>query len=209
MAILASALARSAQTPFAWARCSESEVPLDEQTHRWLAENSDGHEPAAVDPQDLEPSLANDVGHSALLDPESMPEQERIRLAEFLALPPLFQRLLARTMSAKGRALIVLTNVDALRSRYPEHVLSGASVHRILHREGVTLVATFRGSPASQLIRVFDEVYAVDAPPHTHWADARITRQRGDPSRGTPLAGSLREWLYRLGVTPGQVGNTA
>ncbi|MFZ1023999.1 MAG: hypothetical protein WAN87_07685 [Thermoplasmata archaeon] len=207
MSILAGALARRAQTPFAWASCSETEEPLDEQTHRWLAEHSEFEGETAVDPQELEPSRARDPGHSGLLLPESMAEQERIRLTEFLSLPPLFQRLLARTMSAQGQALIVLTNVDALRSRLQEHVLSGASVHRILHREGVTLVATFRGSPTSHLARVFDEVYAVDAPPHTPWADARITRERGDPARGTPVAGSLREWLYRLGVSEDPVSN--
>jgi hypothetical protein len=209
MSILAGALARSAQTPFAWARCSESVEPLDEQTQQWLREHSQFDGKSPVDPRELELSRARDPENSGLLLPDSLPEPERNRLNEFLTLPPLFQRLLARMISAQGRALIVLTNVDALPSYSQSQGLTGPSVHGVLHREGVTLVVTFRGSPASQFVRVFDEVYAVDTPPHTAWADARVTRERGDPARGTPMAGSLREWLYRLGTPEKQRGGAA
>jgi hypothetical protein len=205
MAILASALAQREQAPFTWVHCSEPGERLEEVARRLLVENSATGREEWVDPAEWEPPSGRGATLSDLIVPESISDRDRTRLVAYLALPSLLQRLASRSMTTQGRTSIVLTNIDALVPPIEEKALGRREVHAVLHGEGVTLVVTYRGAPSAHLQKLFDEVYAVDAPQATAWADARITRQRGDPARGTPAAGSLREWMFRLGVPANQM----
>lgn len=204
MSIFASALARQGETPFVWAHCSPTTDGLGEVARGILVEHSDSSREQGVDSSDLLAAADWSARLPHLIVPESISHGERLRLHAYLQLPPFLQRLASRTLASAGPGVIVLTNIDALPEPFRQNFLAQPEIHDFLHREGVTLVMTFRGSPSGELERVFDAVYAVDSTRETNWAEARIFRQRGATAPGMPMVGPLKEFLIRLGVRDDQ-----
>ncbi|MCI4364489.1 MAG: hypothetical protein L3K10_00265 [Thermoplasmata archaeon] len=201
ISILVAALARRDPYPFGWADCSRAGQVWDAVAQRLLAEGSDRSREVPMDLDELRPPPSPEEALSRLVAPDPAPTPLESRLAAFLRLPVLFQRLASRTATPSGRSAIVLTNVDSLPANLMEAALGPLEIHETLHAEGVTLLVTFRGTPPSRLEGVFDQGYRVEAPVGSDWQEARVARARGNPADGLPPSGLLREWLPSLGLT--------
>ena len=80
---------------------------------------------------------------------------------------------------------------------------SNAQVHEALHREGVSLLATFFGTPPTTVRDAFDQVYRVEEAGGFHWTYAFVWPERGPTDIDLRLPRPLREVWQELGFDPG------
>jgi hypothetical protein len=202
MSMLALGFARRVDRTFAWANFSTSTSGLDGAVRRLFVERTEGRreEHATLSelsmplkgPHELETFFLPDPGSRDLMD----------RLKAFLALPELFQTLLGHTVSSKGEGVILLTNVDAVFSAAARRTLELPELHDTLHREGVTLLVTYRGTPPGSLAHAFDEVFRVEHLGNS-WPDALLAATKSDLLPGLLAPRPLRECWPALGLCPG------
>jgi hypothetical protein len=207
MAVLAAALARQEVGSFGWADCTAAaEVP--ESGARWvLEEGSEASYAPRVVPDDLLPAHVDDGGIGAWLVRDPAGTETAARLAAYLRLPSVIQRMVARTVSSNARAVLVLTNVDALPGISVDRSLGPIETHETLHREGVTLLVTFRGNPTNILRAPFDRVYRVDGRADLPWQEARVAIERGGPDDGLASGETLGTRLPWLGLSGSPLGD--
>jgi len=201
MSMLALGFARRVDRAFGWADFSSPTSALDAAVRRMFVERTEGRrvEHATVRelstpserPHELESFLIPDIGSRDLEG----------RLKAFLALPGLFQTLLGRTLSSKGEGVLLLTNVDAVSSAAAGKTLELPALHDTLHREGVTLLVTYRGTPPGSMTHAFDEVFRVE---HLgkNWPDALLAATQGSLLPGLLAPRPLRECWPALGLSP-------
>jgi hypothetical protein len=200
MAVFAAALARQEVGSFGWADCSAAPEVPEPGARRVLEQNAETGRESGVRSEDLLPPHDGGPPLSEWLVSDSLATDTRMRLAAYLRLPSLLQRMVSRVTTINARAVLLLTNVDALPGPAVERALGSDEVHETLHRESVTVVVTFRGEPSDRLSAPFDRVYRVEGRPDQVWQDARVTLVRGEPGDGFPAGESLGRRLPGLGL---------
>jgi hypothetical protein len=199
LSILAAALARRQQRPFGWIQCATSEAGLAPAGRRRLEEGSAGHREVVQDPRDLgvpEPQI-RPLSQFFLDEPVTLSFE--VRLAAYLGMPVLLQRMASQILSGDGRSMIVLTNLDALPLQVAVEGMDRPEVQSTLRREGVSVVATYRGTPPDRLKRTFRSIYRVQAKPGRPWSHARVTFEEGPhPTCGDPPVDTLGAWVAFL-----------
>ncbi len=201
MAVFASAIAREEVGTFGWADFAATPEVPDPGARRVLEESSESGPELHVRVEDLLPpgDEAHSISTWLIRDPLST--EAVARLAAYLRLPSLLQRMVSRVMSRNARAVLVLTNVDGLPGPTAEVALASTEVHATLRREGVTMIVTFRGTPSNALRSAFDRVYRVDGRVEQPWQEARATLERGEPGDGFPAGELLGRRLPLLGLS--------
>jgi hypothetical protein len=202
MAMLAAGLARRVDPRWTWASFSAGETVSEREAREILAARGADLGPERVPPGELEslPSASGTL--STLVVPDSIPATMRIRLHEFLRLPPLLQRLAARGVPAPAPSAIVLAHVEALPGHLRHATLENADVHSILRREGVTLIATYSGQPPVTLLRAFELHYRLESGAGSPWTESRVTAGGSSYSGTTNPVRTLSEWWQTLGLDP-------
>jgi hypothetical protein len=202
MSMLALGFARRVDRSFAWADFSAPSSALDGTVRQMFLERTEGRRVEHANLVDVAKPAEGSWRFETVLrsDPGSR-EMER-RLRAFLSLPELFQTLLGRTVSEKGEGVVLLTNVDAVSSVAARRTLELADVHDTLHREGVTLLVTYRGTPPRSLTNAFDDVFRVEHLGKS-WPDALLAATQGDLLPGLLAPRPLRECWSALGLCPG------
>ncbi|MCI4372602.1 MAG: hypothetical protein L3K02_03030 [Thermoplasmata archaeon] len=201
MAVFASALAREEVGTFGWADFTGPEETPTPGARQVLEASSDTPREPSVRAEDLLAPTGAVGGLSTWLVRDPLSAEAAGRLAAYLRLPSLLQRMVSRVMTINARAVLVLTNVDALAIPTVERALGSAEVHETLHREGVTLLVTFRGTPSDLLRAPFERIYRVDGHPGQVWQDAPVTLERGESGDGFPPGAPLGRRLPGLGLT--------
>ena len=201
MSMLALGFARKVDRAFAWANFSESTRRLNEGVRKMFVERTEGRrvEHASVD--GLSTSVEGPRVLRTFLRSDPASEDLESRLEAYLTLPEIFQSLLGRTVSANGEGAMVLTNLDAVPPEVLRKTVELPALHDILHREGVTLLVTYRGSPPSSLDRVFDEVFRVERL-GKNWPDALLAATRSEQFPGLRAPRPLRDCWSDLGFSP-------
>lgn len=201
MSMLALGFARRVDRAFAWANFSLSNSALDGAVRRMFLDRTEGRriEPATLSERSTPGEETRELETFVRPDPGSRDMESRLK--SFLSLPDLFQKLLGRTLSPKGGGVILLTNVDAIPSAAARRTLELPELHDTLHREGVTLVVTYRGTPPVSLTNAFDEVFRVEHLGKS-WPDALLAATRSDLLPGLLAPRTLRECWSTLGLCP-------
>jgi hypothetical protein len=201
MSMLALGFARRVDRAFAWAEFSTPGPALDGAVRQMFLERTEGRRIEHATLSELSGSGEGLRELERILTPEPASRDMEGRLKAFLTLPELFQRLLGRTVSPKGEGVILLTNVDAVTPAAARRTLELAGLHDTLHREGVTLLVTYRGTPPGTLANAFDEVFRVE---HfgKSWPDALLAATQGDLLPGLLAPRPLRECWAALGLCP-------
>lgn len=207
MAVFASALAREEVGSFGWADCASAPEHPDPGARRVLEESAESASEPTVRPEDLLPPTAGPAAIASWLVRDPLAAEAMARLAAYLRLPAVLQRIVSRVTTVNARAVVVLTNVDALPGPAVERALGLVEVHETLHREGVTLVVTFRGDPSNVLRAPFERVYRVQGHPDQVWQEARVTMERGDPGNAFPPGEALGRRLPWLSLSGSPVTN--
>jgi hypothetical protein len=182
MAVLAAALARDEVGSFGWADCAAAAEPPEPGARRVLEESAAAADSSLVRPEDLLPPRT-DAGHLAMwLAPDPLSAESGARLAAYLRLPSVLQRMVSRVTSVNARAVVLLTNVDAIPAATRDLALGPAALYETLRREGVCLLVTFRGTPPENFREPFDRIYRVEGRPDQPWQEAWVTPERGEPA---------------------------
>lgn len=202
MSMLALGFAGRVDRVFAWANLSDASPALEGTARRMFEQQSEGRRIEHATLSGRRASGAEPLAIELFVTPDPGSKDLEGRLQSFLTLPELFQTLLSRTISPEGAGVILLTNVDAVSSAAGRRPLELPELHETLHREGVTLLATYRGTPPESLARAFDEVFRVEHLGKS-WPDALLTAAQGDLLPGRLVSRPLRECWYDLGLSPG------
>jgi hypothetical protein len=201
MSMLALGFARRVDRAFGWANFSASTSGLEGAVRRMLADGTEGRrvEHATLSEPSTPIEGSRELERFLIPEPGSMDLEGRLKA--FLTLPELFQTLLGRTLSPKGEGILLLTNVDAVSPAAVRRTLELPTLHDTLHREGVTLVVTYRGTPPSTLPRAFDEVFQVEHVGQS-WPDALLATAQSHLLPGLVGPRPLRECWPALGLCP-------
>ena len=201
MSMLALGFARRVDQAFGWADFSASPSALDGAARRMFVEGTEGRRVEHATVRELSTPSERPPELGTFLTPEPGSREFEGRLRAFLALPDLFQTLLGRTLSPTGEGVILLTNVDAVSSAAARKTLELPTLHDTLHREGVTLLVTYRGTPPSSLSKPFDEVFQVEHLGQS-WPDALLVAPQSNLLPGLLAPRRLRECWPALGLGP-------
>lgn len=188
------------QGAFAWADCAGLERESSELAHRLFARGADVEGSNHVNEATARPPEWTPGSLRRLLAPGS--RSTEARLANYLELPELYQRLIARLSPRDGRATILLANIDALTPEGRVRLVEPSQIHERLHREGVTLVATCRGAPGYRTLRPFDRVFRVEIPRGRRWSDGFLYVEKGWGAGPEAHPWPLREAWDLLGFDP-------
>jgi hypothetical protein len=200
MSMLALAFARQVDPAFAWANLSPSTSGFEGDVRRLLVDRSEGHVVEQVALDDLATRSARPDGLDRLLMLGPVYEDLVGRFTDYLQLPGLLQTLVCRTLSPNGGGAILLTNVDAVSPPTAVRALELPHVHETLHREGVTLLATYRGTAPDRLAQAFNEVFRVEQHIGMSWPEALLAAERGGLLPGLLAPRPLRECWSALGL---------
>ena len=200
LAVVAVGAATRAGLPFAWADFADSRSQLDPTLRQALAALAAGSviESTAVESLHEPVGLRRSV--SGMIRSETLSPELRDRLDGFLQFPPLVQRLASALDPAGGHMAILLTGLQVLPERLRSATLGRRDLHESLHREGISLVATFRGAAPGNLTEPFDRVLRVEASAGGRWTDAVVGLERGPPGQPTPPDGRLLSLARELGL---------
>ena len=117
----------------------------------------------------------------------------------YLGMPVIVQRMVARVLSADGRSMIVLTHLDAIPPNVARDCFARPEIVSTMRREGVSLLATYRGTPPDPLRRAFPRVFHVEGPPRGPWPSARVTAEEGHhPTCAVLPSATVTEWVAHL-----------
>jgi hypothetical protein len=186
---------------FAWADCAPPVHGGDRATHQLFRRGSGQPVFDRVDESALRPPSWTWRTLEQLYVPDRREEEER--LARYLRMPELFQRLIAYGTTPDGGAVILLANVDAIPPAARAHALEPRGLHEVIHHEGVTFVATSRERPSPGMVEVFDRVLRVDVPDHGQWSDGCLTVEKGEVPNLRVDPCPLWEAWDLLGLDPG------
>lgn len=185
---------------FTWANCAQ---PWDPGTglrpSSWEL-NPNVRRRGPVDPRELEiPSIRPET-IDQVVEPDT--PEERHRLLGLLTLPPFLQDLVSLSRDVKPVPPVVFSHLDALPVELIDATFSNLQVHETLHRGGVSLLATFFGSPTLSVRDAFDQIYRIEDVGGRHWADAFVWSERGLPEVALLLPRPLREVWPELRLDP-------
>jgi hypothetical protein len=201
MSMLALGFARRVDRAFGWADFSTSPSALDGAVRQMFVEGTEGRRVEHAGLSELSTPGEGRRELETFLIPDPGSRDFEGRLKAFLSLPELFQTLLGRTLSPRGEGVLLLTNVDAVSSTAARQTLELPELHHTLHREGVTLLVTYRGTPPGSLTKAFDEVFRVEHLGKS-WPDALLAATQSHLLPGLLAPRPLRECWPALGLCP-------
>lgn len=196
LSALGASLAHESGRPLAWAEFAGASSRLEPALRSALERLVRPDGLAVAGPSDLS-TVRSPPPAAKLVQLESLSPELRERLEGFLRAPLLFQRLSAELADEEGRLMILVTNVDALPSNVLWGTLEDAGLHEELHREGLGVVATFRGSAPAPLRAPFDRVLEVRLPEGRPWRGATVREEKPAVGRGHGSGRPLAEYLAR------------
>jgi len=196
----ATGIALRAYGRFRWVDCAMAGPSEDLPTHWIFSRGSERPEELDLDRSALAPTAWTPSSLRGLVA-SSGPEEER-RLASFLALPELYQRLGAQDDRGDAEVAILVANVDALPASVGALRLGERDLHEHLHYAGIALFATARGSSPAPLSRAFDRVYAVDVPAGANWSHGLIAVEKDGDARAPHEPVPLRDAWRRMDLDP-------
>jgi hypothetical protein len=197
--ILGAALGRREGRSFGWVHCAPSDADLEPAARQRLEEGSDGYRELLRDPRELNIPEHRVRRLAQFFLDEPMTLSFEVRLVAYLGMPVIIQRMVSRVLSADGRSTIVLTNLDGVPPKVALECFARPEVLSTLGREGVSVLATFRGTPPERLKRAFLRVYRVDSAPGAPWTSATVTPEEGaHPTCGNVPGRSLQAWIEYL-----------
>ena len=151
--------------------------------------------PRELEVQALPPEAVDRVVH--LDSPE-----ERRHLLGWLHLPAFLQDLIAFASAGHDILPVVFSHLNAIPVELVDATFSNPQVHETLHREGISLLATFSGTPATTVRDAFDQVYRIEDVGGHHWTDAFVWSVRGLTDIDLLLPRPLREVWRELRLDP-------
>ena len=185
---------------FRWMDCARV-APIEDLPVHWIfARGSALPEPGKIDPAALKVNSMSPTTLHKLVVPGE-PDEE-IRLASFLALPELFQRLGARDFDADGAAAILLANVDSPRLPGGMARIEDRELHDLLRRAGISLFATAGAFPPARLLEPFDRVYRLEVPPEVSWSNGVVVLEQGDDPGWQSRPISVRDAWREMELDP-------
>jgi len=196
---LATGLALKVYPRFRWVDCARGS-PVDDLPVHWIfARGSTKPEMDWVDATGLRPATWTASSLRALVTPEG-PDEDR-RLASFLALPDLFQRIGAPNPPSETEVAILLANIDSLPSRVDGVLLEDRDLHLRLHLAGIALFATARLPNPAGILDSFDSVYRLEVPEGMSWSHGVVSVEKSTGG-DYPWPGmlSVREVWGELGL---------
>jgi hypothetical protein len=182
---LAAGLALRGHGAFCWVDCARSAPDDDLPAHWILARGAPQPEVRLVEERLLRPPTVSDATVRQVVLSDG-PRQER-RLATYLALPELFQRMAARSWADDGWVAAVLANVDHLPPETSSRLLERRPFHELLHRAGIALFSTATAAPPRALSTAFDRVFRVEVPSGESWAQGTVLQEGSSTPDGGPL----------------------
>jgi len=193
---LATGLALRRHGSFRWVDCARN-APVDDLPAHWIfARGAKRPEVGRVDLRLLRSSPLTPATLRELVIADG-PEEER-RLASFLALPELFQRLGARYADGDGPIAALLANVDRLPSDLRARLFEQRAFHELLHRAGIDLFSTATTSPSPPLADAYDRLYRLEVPSGASWAHGSVVEEKNDGRavvrRPLSVRGAWVEW---------------
>lgn len=197
---LGAALAARSATPIAWADASGPAARLPTPARARLLQLVEGPLVERFDAEDFTVAPVPLPAEARVVDPASLAPELQQRLGRFLTLPKLLQALAARTSSDGGAGAVLLTGLEAIPPGYLERLVLSEEVHRVLHGEAISLVATYLGTPSDSLRRPFAFEHEVRARDGRPWAEALV---RSGARAGEALSGfrrPLRDLWRREGL---------
>lgn len=197
---LATGIALRTYGRFRWVDCARPFPGEDLPTHWIFSRGSERPEVERIDRSELVSSSWTPSSLRGLVAPSS-PEEER-RLASFLSLPELYQRLGARDPEGEADVAILVANVDVLPSEPGALRLDDSALHERLHHAGIALFATARDPPTPSLSRVFDRVYAVDVPLGASWSHGQVAVEKDGDSTAPRSWVSLHDVWRKMDLDP-------
>jgi len=197
---LATGIALRGYGRFRWVDCARP-APVEDHPSHWIfARGAELPELEQVDGSALVTSSWAPTSFRELVAP-SGPDEER-RLASFLSLPPLYQRLGARELDRDDPVAILLANVDALPSAEGGLRLDDRVLHERLHLAGIAVFATAREEPSRGLAAAFDRVYAVEVPAGSTWSHGLVEAEKDAGASASWKSMPLRDAWRTLELDP-------
>lgn len=198
---LAAGLALRLHPWFRWVDCARS-GPVDDVPVHWIfARGSARPQLDRVDGTSLRTPTWTTTSLSELVASEG--PDEDLRLASFLALPELFQRIGAPDPPSEREVVILLANIDALPSKPGGLRLEDRNLHVRLHEAGIALFATAKLPTPAGVLDSFDKVYRVDVPEGTSWSHGVVTDEKEGPAdQQGPGRLTVREIWRQLELDP-------
>ena len=196
LAYLAVGLAQRVQAEFAWANCAPPNPQIERTVRDVMVRHAVAGRLDPVPPQELERQLVRAETFNALVATTIY----RNLLLELLRLPALLQGLVPYPPADGLGPALVLAGVDALPDGVRSDSLEDFHLHETLHRARLTLVVTYRGTPAPRLQRSFDRIFGVEQVPGANWTDSLVWSERGLKDVDLLQPQSLRDAWRLLGL---------
>jgi len=201
--ILAAALGRREQRPFAWIHCAPDDSDVPTSARDILTASSEGNREFLKDARELTVPEHRVRRLSMFFLDEPMTLSFEVRLVAYLGMPAIVQRMVSRVLTADGRSMIVLTHLDAVPPKIALECFARPEVLTTMRREGASMIATYHGTPPKRLKRAFARVFRVDALPGRPWAEAEVTPEEGHhPTCGAATRASAGDWVAYLAKDP-------
>ena len=153
-----------------------------------------------IDPRELKVQVLRPEAVDRVVDLES--PEERRHLLGWLHLPAFLQDLFALPTPGHEVLPVVFSHLNAIPAELVDATFSNPQVHATLHREGMSLLATFFGTPATAVRDAFDQVYRIEDAGGHHWTDAFVWSERGPTDIDLLLPRPLREVWHGLRLDP-------
>jgi hypothetical protein len=198
LSALGVSLAHATALPLAWAEFAGASSRIDPSLRPVLERLVLPEGLAAAVPSDLRTVPGGASQASMLFRPDSISPELLQRLDGFLRAPVLFQKLSAEFSDAEGRLAILVSNVDALPRNVLWGTLEDSELHGELHREGITLIATYRGDAPAFLREPFDLVLHVEQPGQRGWRESVVRQEKPVPTRSNAAATPLQSYLTSI-----------
>ncbi|MCI4320244.1 MAG: hypothetical protein L3K23_08985 [Thermoplasmata archaeon] len=186
LAVVAVGIAVRARLPFAWAEFADPRSELDPSLRSKLAEFAASSLVEVAGVEGLRTPAGLEGSVERLIRSGTLSRDLQVRLDGFLHFPPVVQRLASGLDPAGGHLAILLTGLHVLPERLRSATVARRELHEALHREGISLVATFHGTAPGSLAEAFDRVLRIEASAGGGWRDAVVGLERGPPGQPTP-----------------------
>lgn len=183
---VAAALAARGQTAFAWALAPKSVPAVDPRLLQAIRARFRGVEPIPLDDRELVAVLDDVDSVARAVDPSSLSSWEREQIVQFLALPPVLQRLAARAVTDDGTSAVVIHGLETLPYAVVEAVFGRPRLHALLADLGVLLFVTYRGEPPAPFRQAFGDRLRVDGVNGLSRPEAWVLVDEENPSSGVP-----------------------
>lgn len=200
MVVLAAALAELRAGAFAWADCAVRASRVEPAVRARIAGRATGGVVEPLRIRELEPAAPDPHAFARLVVAEAAGGTERSELEEYLGLPEVVQRLVARTDPRPGQGALLISGLQRVpRDRLTRGLVAPATL-RAVRRLGLSYLGTYLGVPPPELRVAFDRELHVLATPGRPWAEARVSGVGAGAGTASPEPVPLRQLASDWGL---------